>query len=232
MSRPLVLAHRGGAWDVPDSCLAAFRRAARLPIDGVELDVQVTADGKLVVAHDAHLAGRAIESLTLDEIRAIQGGGTPADLVVPTFEDVLKELPRHFHLNIELKAPRAVHPLVAAVQTADLSARVVVTSFDAEPIQALRDLAPALRRGLILGLPVADLLGAARAVGAQVVSVERRILSAELVRAMRENGIAVHAWTINAPQDLDGAFRLGLDAVVTDEPERALAIRTKWDKLS
>lgn len=223
----LILAHRGGAWESPDSCLAAFRKAARLAIDGVELDVQVTADGALVVVHDAHLAGRPIETLTLDEIREIQRGATPADFALPTFEDVLRELPPHFHLNVELKTARAARPLVAAIGAARIRARVVVTSFDSEAIHVVRDLAPDLRRGLILGLPVSDVLAAARSAGAGIVSVERRLLSADLVRGMREGGIGVYVWTVNAPEDLERAFELGADAVISDDPERALAVRAR-----
>jgi glycerophosphoryl diester phosphodiesterase len=227
--RTLILAHRGAHAhsQVPDSTLAAFRRAAELPVDGVELDVRSTADGVLVVAHDAHLGGWPIEDMTLEQVRELQGSDLPADLAIPTFEDVLRVLPDRFTVNVELKARQAERALLRAVDAAHLRQRVVVTSFDAAPLLVLRRLAPEIRCGLVAGLRVADLLRQAKRALADVVSVQESLVNESVVRHLHQHGIAVYVWTVNEPAALERCFALGVDAVITDVPERALEIRER-----
>ena len=225
--RTLVLAHRGAHSQVPDSTLAAFQRAAELSVDGVELDVRSTADGVLVVAHDAHLGGWPIEDMTLEQVRELQGSDLPADLAIPTFEDVLRVLPDRLTVNVELKARQAERALIRAVDTAHLRQRVVVTSFDATPLLVLRRLAPEIRCGLVAGLRVADLLRQAKRALADVVSVQESLVNESVVRHLHQHGIAVYVWTVNEPAALERCFALGVDAVITDVPERALEIRDR-----
>lgn len=225
--RTLVLAHRGGEFDLPDNSLAAFRRLATFPVDGVELDLQASADGALVVTHDVHLGGQPIETMTLAEIREMQGPDVPPDLAIPVFEDVLRELPNHYVVNVELKARDVERALIQAIDAAHRRQSVVVSSFDAAPLLALRRLAPEIRSGLVAGIRVADLLKAAKRALADVVCVEEQLANESLVRHMHRNGVAVFVWTVNEEDDLRRCFALGVDAVITDYPERALELRSR-----
>lgn len=227
LPRTLVLAHRGGEFDLPDNSLAAFRRLAALPVDGVELDLQATADGALVVTHDVHVGGQPIETMTLEDLRDMQGRDLDPDLAIPTFEDVLRELPNHYLVNIELKVRQAERALIRAVDAAHRRQSVVVSSFDAAPLLVLRRLAPEIRCGLVSGIRVADLLKLAKRALADVVCVEEQLANESLVRHMHRNGVAVFVWTVNEPEDLTRCFALGVDAVITDFPERALEFRAR-----
>lgn len=223
--RTLVLAHRGGEFDLPDNSLAAFRRLAGLPVDGVELDLQVTADGALVVSHDVHVGGMAIEAMTLDDLRDLQGRDLDPELAIPSFEDVLRVLPNHYLVNVELKVRQAERALIHAIDAAHRRQSVVVSSFDAAPLLVLRKLAPEIRCGLVSGIRVADLLKLAKRALADVVCVEEQLANESLVRHMHLNGVAVFVWTVNESEDLTRCFALGVDAVITDFPERALDVR-------
>lgn len=233
LSRTLVLAHRGGESEFPDNSLAAFRRLVNLsvngvPVDGVELDVQATADGVLVVTHDIHLGGLPIETMTLDDLRELQGADLSPDLAIPTFEDVLRVLPNHLVVNVEVKVRRVERALIRAIDAAHRRQTVVISSFDAAPLLIVRRLAPEVRCGLVAGVRVADLLKQAKRALADVVSVEEHLANESLVRHMHQNGVAVFVWTVNEPEDLERCFRIGVDAVITDHPERALELRTRF----
>jgi glycerophosphoryl diester phosphodiesterase len=225
--RTLVLAHRGGECEFPDNSLAAFRRAVGLAVDGVELDAQATADGVLVVAHDIHLGGLPIEAMTLADLRELQGSDLAPDLAVPTFEDVLRVIPNHLVVNVELKARQAERALLRAIDAAHRRQTVVVSSFDAAPLLILRKLAPEVRCGLVAGIRVADLLKLAKRALADVVCVEVDLANESLVRHMHRNGVAVFVWTVNEDDDLRRCFELGVDAVITDFPEHALELRAR-----
>ena len=122
----LNLAHRGALRDAPENTLAAFWRALELGADGVELDVTLSADGKIVVIHDDTVdrttGGRGLVSeLTLAELKRLDAGSwfAPefADARIPTLDEVLQALPAPARINIELKSG-----LYSPIR--DLSARV------------------------------------------------------------------------------------------------------------
>src|SRR5512143_199880 len=106
--RPLILAHRGASRRAPENTMAAFRLAAELGADGVELDVQLSKDGEVVVMHDSRVDrttdghGR-IRDLPLAELRALDAGGWYAPEFagerIPTLAEVLHELGPRLVLN-------------------------------------------------------------------------------------------------------------------------------------
>jgi glycerophosphoryl diester phosphodiesterase len=215
----LVLAHRGATGHHPENSLPAFAEARRLGADGVELDVRRGADGALVVHHDAE----------------IPGAGPVAGLAV-------RDLPPHVPLlgqaldacrgmlvNVEVKSdggpalPRSVVALLAARGFAD---RVVVSSFDAACLDAVRAADPSVPVAWLLGW-VADAragLRQATRAGYQGIHPFYAAVDAELVAHAHAAGLAVRAWTVNDPGDLRAMATCGVDAVVTDRPAAALAV--------
>lgn len=225
--RTLILAHRGAPVDLPENSLAAFKALANLGVDGVELDVQVTADGVPVVAHDVSLGGRRIEQLSFRELREIQGEALSEDVRIPTLDEVLRVIPEQFLVNLELKSHHAEPMLASAINGAHSRYRIVVTSFDAPPLLALREAAPEIRTGLVSGMQVADLLSRVRACLADVVSLHWKLATPELVRQMHANGVAVYVWTVNTPGAAERLIDLDVDAIITDEPGTIVPLRDR-----
>lgn len=222
--RTLVLAHRGAPRESPENSLAAFKGLNALGVDGVELDVQVTSDGVPVVAHDVSLGGRRIETLTYESLREMQGATLRDDLRIPTLDAVLRVIPDHFLVNLEIKSETADPDLAAAVNGAHSRHRIVVTSFDAAPLISVRQTAPEIRTGLVVGMQVADLVGGVRDALADVISIYWKLLTPELVRTMRENGVGVFVWTVNSVPAAERMVELGVDAMITDEPALILPV--------
>lgn len=233
-----VWAHRGASAVAPENTMAAFRRAVELGADGIELDVQRSADGQLVVIHDETVdrttngTGRIVELpwSELATLDARNGDDRFAGERLPLLQEVLELLePTEMVLNVELKDGNEPYPgmdrqVTALVEDSGMADRVILSSFNHVQFAGSREL------GLPLGLLYVEPLWRAdeyaSRFGAAAVHPDFRTLAEPgLLERFREAGIAVHVWTINEREALEEAFRLGVDAVITDEVELALEVR-------
>ena len=230
-----VVAHRGNSSVAPQNTLAAFEAAWRAGADCVEMDVQLTADGRVVVIQDdtvdATSNGRGpVSGFTFDAIRALDAGSwfSPAfaGQAVPAFDEVIGFLRRReIDLLLELKdawstdeVTLCTEPLLAA----GLESRVVVQSFDVPTVAALRDAAPSLSRGLLLEAVPDDLDALADELGLTTVNPDGALLTSDpgFVARWHAAGREVAVWTLDEPWEWAGAAHLGVDAVITDCPDR------------
>jgi glycerophosphoryl diester phosphodiesterase len=216
----LVLAHRGANRLAPENTLPAMREALARGADGVELDVHRSADGALVVHHDAHTPLGPVGELSVAALRA----GLPE---VPLLAEVL-DLCRGTLVNVEIKGsdPRAADAAVALLgaRSAGSADDVLVSSFDLTILDRVRSLDPSLPTGfLTIGLdPHTALLLAYerghRAVHPDVASVLRSDAAAFVERA-HDLGVRVNVWTVNRAADVEQLRDGGVDGVITDDPD-------------
>lgn len=188
----LVVAHRGAAMVAPENTMEAFRLAVEMGADAIELDVHLTADGKLAVIHDetvdrtTDLAG-SIASMTIKQIRAADAGyrfeASPGSfpfrgkgLTVPTLAEVLKWLPDGIGLVVEVKARGAVAQTIKALRSSRVRAADAATliSFDEATINEAHALDPELPTGYLL--------------------VPSQPIEAALIYAVEHGYAAVHPW--------------------------------------
>lgn len=230
-SDPLVVAHRGASAAHPENTLEAFAGAAALGADWVELDVRRTADGALIIHHDAHLGdGRSICEVALADL--------PES--VPTFEAALTTCAAHdLGVNVEIKSdPRdpdfdpdhRVAVEVAARLTGDRelggARRYLVTSFDWRCIARVRDEAPALATGQ-LSVSITDpglLLRRASAAGHVAVNPWDPFVDESFMDQARSFGLEVYPWTVDGEERLRQLIELGVDGIITNVPDRLRAI--------
>lgn len=219
-----VWAHRGSAERARENTLAAFRAARECGADGVELDVRSTADGVLVVHHDALLDGRPLAD--------VGAGDLPAWL--PTLEAALEEC-RGLAVDIEVKnlpteagydpdegTAVAVARLVTALGPGP---GVVISAFAMATVDAARAAGPGVATGW-LTLAAFDQMEALHlAVAHQHTALHPRheAVTPELVAAAHGLGVAVHAWTVDDPERIRELAAAGVDAVITNDPVTALA---------
>lgn len=220
-----VYAHRGDTTSSTENTLEAFAEARRKGADGVELDVRRSADGALVVHHDAEVPGRGpIAALAVRDL--------------PDYVPLLSEALAACHgmtVNVEIKnspadpgydPTEAISSAVAsAVADSGESDHVLVSSFQVATLAALRAADPSLAVGLLVGWQ-------ADAGAALELASERRYqaihpfltqVDQALVERAHHAGLAVNVWTVNAPEDLERMAGLGVDAIITDRLEEALA---------
>jgi glycerophosphoryl diester phosphodiesterase len=229
----LVIAHRGASGTRPENTLCAFRRAEALGAQMIELDVQLTRDGEVVVIHDWTLArttdGRGrVASHTLAELRRLDAGAwfdrAYRGEVIPTLREVLDAVT--IRVNVELKA-RGDDGLEAraldVVRAAGAEGRVIFSSFHPQSLVRLRaraadaDIAVLWsRRRLLMALQLAD------GVGATALHIRNGAVVPGEVRAARARGLEVRVWTVNEPGESAALGALGVSGLFTDFPERFL----------
>lgn len=214
-ARPLVIAHRGASWDEPENTLAAFRRAIEVGADYVELDVQATRDGELVVLHDPAVSGRRLRELSLADLRALRPE-------VPTFAEVLEECAGRIGLAVELKQPyryrrhRLTGRTLAALEAhgADPDS-VIVVSFEPGAIRETRRLRPGLRTiQHVEYVPVRVAATYAWGVGFwDARATPRRIAAAQKL------GLATTVYTVNEEARMRELAALGVAGIFSDRPD-------------
>lgn len=224
-------AHRGASGQAPENTLGALARAVALGADLAEIDVRLTADGQLAVIHDATLerttsgSGRVAEH-TLAELQALDAGSWFGPQWrgerVPSLDEVLAFARGRLPLNLELKPDGPPQQLLDAALQAlerhDATDHCVVTSFDADLIDELKARAPAQAAGYIFG--AGELPGWAFSAKVEVLSAEHTLVDAAFCEFATAAGKAVHVWTVDEPAAMRRFADLGVDAVITNHPER------------
>jgi glycerophosphoryl diester phosphodiesterase len=249
-ARPfLIYAHRGAPAELPENTMVSFRRALELGADALELDVHTTRDGAIVVSHDPdamRMGGVAArwQELDLAEAQRIDlGRGFLAPdglrpfagrgISVPTFEEVLVELPG-VRLNVDLKQdrPSMVAPVLALLRRLRAEERVTLASFRARTMLEVR------RRGYggetaLSQAEVATLLACPRrawralpfsgsAAQIPVAVGPLRLDRPGFVAKCHELGMRVDYWTINDPAQARALLDAGADGIMTDDPARMI----------
>jgi glycerophosphoryl diester phosphodiesterase len=228
---PLVLGHRGAPRDAVENTLAAFRAAREQGADGVELDVHRSADGALVVHHDAAAPGFGVlAEHDLADIRT----ALPA---VPILDEVF-DVCAGMLVNVEVKnsphdadfdpQDRAADAVVELVQRRELHGSVLVSSFHLPTVDRVHALDPRIPTGYLVvvdPLPVAALEIAHdhghRAVHPFLAALGEEAAPDAVARA-RALGVALNVWTVNDPAEIRRLAAVGVDAIITDTPGLAL----------
>jgi len=218
LPRPLVVAHRGASAREVENSLAAFRAAAQLGADAVELDVHATADGTLVVHHDEAIAGRRIPQLTANQVAELRlSNGEP----IPTLAQTLEAIGPRLQVFVEVKSlpPMFDDRLLDALCRGPNPDAYAVHAFDHRIVQRLGRQSPALRRGVLsASYPVRPLVALEDA-DATILWQERTLVDRPLVEAVRGAAMQLIAWTVDDPADMEQLLALGVDGICTNRPE-------------
>jgi len=223
-----IIGHRGAPADEPENTLRSFRRALAVGVAAVELDVQLTKDGRLVVIHDETLDrttnGRGpVQDFTLAELKRLDAGRGES---VPSLEEVFDLVQGQAHLMVELKQPEAAGALLDFFQARRAFEFATVISFWHPAVKALKETEPRLNTGvLMVGCP-ADPVGLARAARADTLALNYRYVNRDLVDAAHQQDIKVMVWNIDDPETLQPYLAMNLDAICTNRPGEIIAYLT------
>lgn len=252
-TRPLVIAHRGGAGLWPENTLYAFEKASKLGVDVIEIDVRRTSDGTLVVLHDATVErttggmGRVTE-MTLAELKKYDagyrwspdGGETfpmrGRGIAVPTLEEVFIALPgMRFNIEPKQDVPSITEPLCHLIRKHGMTDKVAVGSFSNAIIEEFRQTCPEVATSAspsevskFLAMQKAGLV-TAYSPPMQALQVPEyigglRVLTRGVVEAAHSRNLEVHAWTVNETQNMRHLIDIGVDGLMTDYPDRLMKL--------
>ena len=224
---PKIIAHRGASARVPENTLAAFQLALDLQADGIELDVMLTRDKKVVVIHDDTVDRTTngsgwIADMTLEEIQALDAGGGEK---VPLLSDVLDQFGGKFLINIELKNYTSIFdslPLEVSklINTYNLVEDVLISSFNPFNLPRVRSWMPEARLGLITQ-PGQAQRWIWRFFEYSSLHPHFSDVDTLLVSALHARDRQVNVWTVDDPQELQRLVNLDVDGIITNDPKRA-----------
>lgn len=234
-----VWAHRGASAYAPENTLEAFGLAAEQKADGVELDVHLSKDGKLVVAHDETLervsnAEGYLKDYTLEELKQFCFNKLHPEYEaarIPTLEEVYGLLkPTGLEINVEIKTGIFFYPgieekLIELERTMGMEGRILYSSFNHYSAMKMKKLDPGSRVGLLYSEGFIDVPGYAARLGADALHPALYDLQYEgYLEDCRKNNLLVHVWTVDEEEEIRALVQNGIDAVITNKPDVARRI--------
>lgn len=240
MPRPQIFAHRGAKSVAPENTLPAFQRAVEMGVDGIELDVHCSKDGKLVVIHDETLEGTTngtgkVGAYTAAQLARIDAGShfsaAFAGVGVPTLDEVFDLVGQRCLVNVELKSedPNGgdqAEPLIAMIAARNLYDQVIVSSFNPPSLIKMRALAPKVRLGLLYYLPMPSFLRDAwfsPIIRPEAIHPMHTLIDEELMAWAKAVGCAVNTWTVNDVPEAKRLAALGVNVIMSDVPDQIMA---------
>lgn len=236
--RPLVWAHRGASAYAPENTVPAFELARDQGADGIECDVMVCGSGELVVCHDERLDRLCglpvhVRDLPLDELRRLRvltGRFPDTHATIPTLAEAVEAAGPAILWNVEIKVDRheeaetLARATAAAIERLHLEGRVLVSSFHPLALLTLRTCAPHLptaylwEKGLRLWH---GFWGAVTATAA--LHPDEAVVDRAAVEAWHRTGKIVNTWTVDDPARMRELRDAGVDGIITNRPDVALA---------
>jgi glycerophosphoryl diester phosphodiesterase len=225
--RTIRIGHRGAAGHAPENTIAAIRRGVSLGVDFVELDVQCTRDGRLVLMHDK-LVDRTtdgtglVSDMTWDELQLLDAGDGER---VPCLEAALTAANGHAGVILEAKISGIAPAIHGVVRASTFSGPVIYASFLHAEILQIRKIDPLARTMALMECVPLSGAAFARDASATLVGLAFDSATAEFIATLHDTGLEVLLYTVNDPRLIGHAIDLGADGVISDYPERVPKIR-------
>jgi len=222
-----IFAHRGASLEAPENSLAAFRKAGQEHADFVELDVQESSDGVVLVNHDVDLMKLARSPLKIwqtpaAELRAVDIGSSTgpqfAGERVPTLAEALEACKGVTEVDIELKDyghdQQLEERVVGIVEAAGMQDRIVTMSLNPKMVARMKALRPQWTSGTL----VAKSIGDPKDLPGDFLAVQKALATRRFIRQVHSTGRPVYVWTVDDPQVMLRFVGLGVDGLITNAP--------------
>lgn len=233
---PIIYAHRGASGQYPENTMESFQAAVKKRADGIECDVQLTKDGKVVVIHDHRLdrttnGSGLVSHHTLSELRQFRADkDSPQHLPkarIPTLREVFQQFSdSSLCFSIEMKnllypQPQLEEKLIELIRRYQLSERTVISSFNFDSLARIKELDPFQATALLYVGSLPAPWNIATRYQTDELHVPLDQLNPELVKQAHEHGFPVIVWTVNSEREMKESFRMGVDGIITNYPGRA-----------
>jgi glycerophosphoryl diester phosphodiesterase len=242
MSKTLVIAHRGDSKNAPENTLSSFKRAVDVGSDGIELDVQLSKDGYLVVIHDERVDRTTdgigyVKDYTLKELKrlsaGIKFGRSYMNEKIPTLAEVFELLGnKSILVNIEIKSGLISYPgieekLVNCVFDYNFEDLVLISSFNHYSLKTVKEIEPRLNIGLLYECGLVEPWHIANRMHAYSLHPFYVNIIPEVVKGCKSNNVKLFPWTIDDEELMKNMIRLGVDGIITNDPLKLIDLEKK-----
>ena len=236
-----IIAHRGAAGKAPENTIASIKQAIIDGTDWVEIDVQETKDGKVLVVHDSDfmkLAGidKKIWNITYQESRAIDIGSWFDEKFAserpPTLAEVLQLAKGNVKVLIELKyyghTDKLEQRVAELVEQFSMADSVAIMSLKLDGIRTFQSIEPQWPTGLLTSKSIGKIAD----MELDFMAINMVAANPAFIRSIHNGGKDVYVWTVNEQLAMFRMMSLGVDGIITDEPELAVSVRERFSELS
>ena len=214
---------------VLENTIESVQKAIELNVDGIEIDVFKSKTGELVVYHDPFLSRLSnsnafIEQISLDSIKKIEliGG-----YFIPTLKEIVDIIPEKIFLNIELKGQDTAFEtnkiVINYLNTYNFPvSKFIISSFRWDELKKIRSFNKDIPIAILVDslYKIDDAIKLAKQINAVALNPNKNFITKEIVNKIQSNNIKVYPYTINTPRNIRRVRSMGVDAIITDYPER------------
>lgn len=212
-----------------ENTIESVKKAIQLNVDGIEIDVFKSKTGELVVYHDPFLSRLSnsnafIEQISLDSIKKVELKG---GLSIPTLKEVIDIIPEKIFLNIELKGSNTAFKtnkvIIEYLKDFNLPpSKFIISSFRWDELKKFRDLNNDIPIAILVDslYKIDNAIKLAKEINAIALNPNNKFITKKIVNKIQSNNIKVFPYTINSPKNIKRMKLMGVDAIITDYPER------------
>ncbi|MFH1223012.1 MAG: glycerophosphodiester phosphodiesterase [Pseudomonadota bacterium] len=217
----LVIAHRGASGYKPENTIEAFEAAVEMGADFIEIDVQETADDKLVVWHDTRfkngVRSTEISYAELKKLASVRG------IDVPLFSQTLKVLNNRIKINVEIKTMRIMELLLKEIYSYDAD-KLLFSSFNHEFIRIIRRKTPHLKTAALIVSRLLDPLQVMASLDTDILIQHFQHVDRDYIEFLHNNNKKLYVWNIDNERDMRDFKKMEVDGIFTDYPDIAVKI--------
>ncbi|AEV68697.1 glycerophosphodiester phosphodiesterase [Acetivibrio clariflavus] len=237
MNRPLVIAHRGASAYAPENTLSAIKKAVQMGADGIEIDVQLSKDGHVVVIHDTTVnrtsnGSGKVNSMTLEQLKTLDFGSWFSEEFknepICTLEEVFGYLKNWNGLiNVEIKKEwlqfnSIEKKVVELIDRFNMRNRIIVSSFSTLSLLTIKRLDKNIRTGILFTSSTKDFVLLARLFKIDAIHPWYKDVTKDMKKAAVKGNIKIHTYTVDDVGEMKRLAKIGIDGIITNIPDVAL----------
>ncbi|WP_312092293.1 glycerophosphodiester phosphodiesterase [Niallia sp.] len=235
-----IFAHRGFSAQYPENTMKAFEEAAKAKADGIEIDIQMTRDGEIVIIHDEKVDRTTnglgyVQELSYKELRSLNAGHRFKHIekeAVPTLIELFDWMEHNtITCNIEMKNNKITYKgmeekTIELIRKYGFENRIIFSSFNHYSLVHSYRIAPEIETAPLLSDGIYQPWIYANAIGAKGFHPNYKRISHEIIKSSKDKNIKVRAYTVNNPKTMRALMNEGISAIITDEPILAREVLT------
>ena len=237
-----IFAHRGYSGKYPENTMIAFKKALECEVDGIELDVQLTKDGEVVIIHDETIdrttTGKGfVVDYTYEELERSDASFKFKDLgfnKIPTLREYF-QLVKDYDIvtNVELKTGINEYlgieeKVWELIKEYNLEEKVIISSFNHFSVMRMKKIAPQLKYGFLSEDWIIDAGKYTHSYGVQCYHPRFNNLVPDVIKELKKYNLEINTWTVNLEEDMRYLYSNNIDVIITNYPELAQEIKKEY----